>query len=188
MTTVHTWSKVSSEQIINGDFTGNANGWGTGGGAVDSLAAGFWAYNSNNVIHIPGVGNDTALGQPGILTEGGIYTVSLTIGGTIGTVGINLGGNSTEHVYSAGAGTVSFTDIYSNVQDAKIYISPSEDFNGTIDNVSILGKPTTSWTAIPLPIFNVPVTEGFAYGLLMAITRPVTTPGGDIWTRISKAQ
>lgn len=116
---------LSAELVTNGDFTGDATGWELGA---------LWSYNSNNLIH--SFGSTQATAQSGGLIEGGEYTVSADVGGTVGTVDIKLDAGTTQ-TYNAGAGTVTFTGNWSNGTNYKIVLLPSNDFDGTIDNVSV---------------------------------------------------
>lgn len=116
---------LGSELITNGNFTGNANGWTLGTN---------WAYAANSVTH--SAGNTAALSQiVGTIDPAYAYQVTLTIGGTIGTVNVIFGVNGQQ--YAAGAGTVTLqTSNYSNTSGL-FEVLPSVDFNGTIDSVSV---------------------------------------------------
>jgi hypothetical protein len=120
---------LGAELIINGGFDGNATGWTLGGG---------WSYNNNNVLFNYASTNGE-LTQSGGLSDGTSYRVSVTIGGTLGSVAIQLHGGASR-VYDAGAGLVSFDGVYIGPGTAggvKIRIKPTSDFDGTIDNVSV---------------------------------------------------
>ena len=118
-----------TEMLTNGTFTGNADGWLLGTG---------WTYGDNKVTHTPGNTADleTDTGSyPFTLTGDNAYKVSLNIGGTKGCVTVNLA-DVWSRKYVAGSGNVTFTQIAIGAGGA-IYITPSNDFDGTIDSVSV---------------------------------------------------
>lgn len=118
---------VGSELITNGSFTGSAAGWTLGAG---------WTYGSDKVSFTPGA--VTELKQ----TIGAAFTVpicrvSFTVGGTIGFVVVSLGRAGTNQVYDAGSGAVTFDGIAESFPGEIIIFTPSPDFNGSIDDVSL---------------------------------------------------
>lgn len=76
-----------------------------------------------------------ALFESGVVDYGFNYIVRLAVGGTTGSVVVSLGSEGVQYTFAAGSGNVNFTDTPSGSQD--IIITPTHDFNGTIDNVSI---------------------------------------------------
>lgn len=133
-----------SELITNGNFTGAATGWTLGTG---------WAYSSNNVLHT--AGNVAALSQVITTTENGLYVITFSIGGTAGTVVVSLG--SGKRTLNAGAGSVEI--ILESLSSTALAFTPSTDFDGTIDTVSVkqlvattkVARPTSSYTHIARP-------------------------------------
>ncbi len=125
---------LGPEEITNGTFTGNANGWVTGGDD-DTLPSDNWAYGTNNAQHTPG--EDVVLRQDGELVYGETYKAQFTIGGTTGWVQVCLGENGDCAEFDAGDGSVTFTGSWEALTSSKILFYPSSDFDGTIDNVSV---------------------------------------------------
>lgn len=116
---------LGPQQITNGGFIGNANGWQLGS---------LWAYGSNNIIHSFGSAQPTA--QAGTLVEGATYVVSADIGGSTGTIDLKLDAGTT-HTYVGGAGAVQFTGTWNNANNYAIVLTPSTDFDGSVTNVSV---------------------------------------------------
>lgn len=115
------------EITTNGTFTGAATGWTATG----------WTYASNHVSH--NTGNTTALSQTTSLnvevTAGRRYRTSYVVSNrTAGSVHINVG--------STGAGTTrstnaTFTEDIVAAGTSIISFTPTTDFDGTIDTVSV---------------------------------------------------
>ncbi len=122
-------------EIINGTFAADAAGWNLGAG---------WAWSGGAIVHTPG--NTEELTQDGILINGDTYEISMTVGGTVGTVSVYAGDDGDPHVtWGAGVGTVTTYSIYHTLgQNIKIRIGPSSDFNGTLDNIQMLRMPYLS--------------------------------------------
>lgn len=116
---------LGTEEITNGNFTGDASGWQLGA---------LWAYDNNDILH--SFGSIQATAQAGALVEGGTYRVVAKIGGLTGSVDVKLDAGTVQ-TYSAGAGTVTFTGTWSNANNYKIVLLPTIDFDGTIDSVSV---------------------------------------------------
>lgn len=113
--------------VTNGNFTGSATGWTLGAG---------WAYNSNNIIHTAGVLE--AYQNVGATDSGLSYKITATIGGTTGTVLVGIGTAEVDvsgTTFSAGAGVSTVTVGGFGAGD--VVFSPSNDFDGTIDSVSV---------------------------------------------------
>lgn len=118
---------LGSNLVTNGTFTGNANGW--------TLNTG-WAYSSNNVLHT--AGNTGTLKQTLTgLAASTEYIVGLNIGGTAGTVEVQLGDVYDAETISAGLGSISFFLNTDTIVDNSITITPDTNFNGTIDSVTV---------------------------------------------------
>lgn len=194
-TGINNANTVGSELVVNGNFTGNANGWTLGQG---------WSYNVNNVIFDPFEPNPQDLTQniPSI-EEGASYRVSVTAGGTVGAVGVLQWDNNIGEVEAGTTGTFDF--IASAIQPGNDFLKISSRetdtgiFDGTVDNVSLKQIGNTAWADIaaasPLSYTNIAkptdgsttIFGGQPIGLLMALTYAtnIVTPG--IWTDISKA-
>lgn len=123
------------------------------------------------------------------LTLGREYTVSVTVGGTAGSVTVDLGDDS--FVISAGTtGTQTLT-----AGSTVLTLTPSDYFDGTIDDVSVL-TTQFSWTNIPKPS-AISSTVGYQYlggtpiGLLLSLTQTsiigVTSVVTSKWTDVAKA-
>lgn len=117
---------LGDETVQNGDFNGSATSWTLGAN---------WTYNENNVVHA--TGSTAALSQDIGLANGTDYQVTLTIGGSAGTVNITLGDGGASNSYDAGTGEITFISTASVSSSDSIFITPSSDFDGTIGAVSV---------------------------------------------------
>lgn len=99
---------------------------------VRTLTAGFGSFVLTgfplNIIP------DTTLYQDFGGIDGTKYQVSLYVGGDTGNITVTLGTGDSK-VFSAGTGQNIFTGVYRDAPG--LYIFPSSDFNGYIDNVSV---------------------------------------------------
>lgn len=129
--------QLSPELLTNPGFTGNANGWTLGAG---------WSYGSNAVSCAPGT--ITSLQQSITPIIGKTYRVAVTLSaGTPGTTGalgnhhavkISLGGSERLYILE-GPSTIVF---YARpLTAAGLIFTPSDDFDGTIDTVSVKEWP-----------------------------------------------
>lgn len=78
--------------------------------------------------------------------EGETYAVSVYVGGTTGTVTVQLGTTGTSQVINAGAGVTVFQGTYGGLSG--LIFTSSATFNGYIDNVMwvlVLGDATIDW-------------------------------------------
>lgn len=116
------------ENMQNGNFTGAATNWTLGAG---------WVYGTDKVSHTSGMGT-AALQQTGVLVLGQRYVVRFTVTGSVGTVTVTVGGVDT--VVNAGAGAVKLYVVVTNVDAFRIRFTPTDDFNGAIDAVSVRKK------------------------------------------------
>ncbi len=119
-------SSLGSELVMNGTFTGSATLWDLGAG---------WSYNSNNVIHTAG---NTATLSPSIgtaVSEGQYYRLEFTVSGrTAGSVTPSIYGLTGTAVST----NITYTqDFLSTWYSSDIIFTPTSDFNGVIDNVSL---------------------------------------------------
>lgn len=119
---------VGAEQITNGSFTGNATGWTLGAG---------WAYGSNMVSFTAGAVTELKQNIGMIAISIPRCRVSFNVGGTTGFVVVSLGRDGTNQVYDAGSGVVTFDGICASAVGDRIIFTPSPDFNGSVDDVSL---------------------------------------------------
>jgi len=132
-------ASLGSEKVTNGTFTGNATGWTLGAG---------WAYSSNNVAHT--AGSTAAMSQDTGEVAGEYYLVSFVVSYTTGQVSLKgkltttIGGtqagiwaNSNGSLNASGyfSNTVNYIVKATNTND--LTFTPTTDFNGTIDTVSV---------------------------------------------------
>lgn len=129
---------LGDNQVTNGNFTGNADGWSSYAGSTENgaLPSGNWAYNSNNIEHT--AGSTDAVGQQANLSPLSAYHVHFTIGAGVGTVSFMLN-DETFGPFAAGATVDDFytSGSYTGGFDGLFLIVPSSDFNSTIDNVIV---------------------------------------------------
>jgi hypothetical protein len=116
------------EIMVNGSFTGNANNWTLGAG---------WTWAADKVTKTPG--NTNALQQTGSVILNQRYVLRFTVGGTLGSVTVNVGEINT--TVPAGAGAVKIFPIPVNDGNPfRIRFTPDSAFNGSIDGVSLRKK------------------------------------------------
>lgn len=118
---------LGAELITNGSFTGSAAGWTLGAG---------WAYGSDKVTFTPGAVTEL-IQNVGVPFTVALCRCSFNVGGTAGFVVVSLGRGGTNQVYDAGSGLVTFDGIAESATGEKIIFTPSPDFNGSIDDVSL---------------------------------------------------
>ena len=115
--------------ITNGTFDTDSTGWSVGAG---------WAWESDGagggwMRHT--AGNTDPLSQSGTLYINVPFSISIDVGGTTGSVNIQLGSGSETTVP---AGSIEYIIVKSWVASTDIIsITPSSDFDGTIDNVFV---------------------------------------------------
>ena len=156
-TVVSTLVNYGPNLITNGDFDTDATGWnvGTGWAWEDDGAGGGWMRHT--------AGNTAELSQDGELIWGAVYAYGLEIGGTTGSVTI-AADDGEQFVVNA-------TDItgwnflaYTPDVGLKIKITPSSDFDGYVDTISVarpsvvqeakidgsktFGRLNAAWTAV----------------------------------------
>lgn len=129
---------LGPEILANAAFTSNLAGWTAGAG---------WSWDAGGVTHTAGSGTAT-LAQPFNIPANdpywhyNLFELNLTIfGRTAGSVGITIGGStvylsddSTAFTSSAFESSVQY---FSGPNSAGIVITPTSDFDGTIDEVSV---------------------------------------------------
>lgn len=112
---------------INGSFNTDTVGWVLGTG---------WTHNAGigKVEHTPG--NTATLTFPGELIEGAKYNISVTLTVTAGTVTIGLG-DFAGTVFSTSQTGYVFQKEYSSDGVNKVVVTPSSDFAGNIDSITL---------------------------------------------------
>lgn len=168
-----------AELVTNGSFTGGSTGWTLGTG---------WAYGSNQVTFTPpggAVDFTNTLRQSFSLTQGLTYIVTATVGGTTGLVDIEVGDffDVTGESFAAGSGVITSIQTVTGDSDFGVLFFPSDDFDGTIDNVSVKLYTLT-------PAFNVVgnstltgdlnVTGNAGFGVAATMPMQVQYGGNDL--------
>ncbi len=121
---------LGSELITNGDFAANLTGW------TDSGAS--WSWSSGTALHT--AGSSTTLTQAETVTNGSTYQIGITITGrTAGSIAVALGAVSLIESGTSTAFTATFsrTVVAGTSGSVNLVITPTSDFNGAIDNVTL---------------------------------------------------
>lgn len=156
-------TSLGSEKATNGTFTGNANNW--------TLNTG-WAYNSNNVIHTSG--NTGTLTQDMTEVAGDVYYVSYVVSSqTIGTVTMSIGGVTGKTTWGNGT----FTEKIEATGTGDFSITPSTDFNGIIDTISV--KKITGG--------NIRIVGGFRIDPVLVANLPAAASNTNLVKAVSDA-
>jgi hypothetical protein len=118
---------LGANEVANGDFATDLSGWSTDG----------WSYSSGAAAHV--VGDSRALTQSISVVSGEIYHVEFDIvGRTEGYVLFDVGGI---FIYDYGTDTSleggDTTRSFVAGSDGVLSITPSTNFDGAIDNISI---------------------------------------------------
>ena len=127
-TNANATATLGNDLIINGAFTTDLSGWTVGAG---------WAWSAGAALHSSGT---ATLEQSVTITSGSTYQVDVTISGrTAGTIAVALGAVS---AMESGANyefssTLSRTVVAGASGSVLLSITPTSDFNGAIDNVSV---------------------------------------------------
>lgn len=131
--------------------------------------------------------NGGTVSQTVPITPNQSYSVSLTVGGTTGSVTLTMG-TATMTVLAGNTGTQTLTPT-----STSLVITPSDYFDGTIDDISVL-TTANLWTDVPKPI-GYSSTIGYAYsggtpiGLLLSLTQTsvigVTSVITSRWTDVT---
>lgn len=192
-TDVVTPGHVGPELITNGSFSGNLNGW-----TVQNVGAPGWQYGSNSAEHISQGANSDFIYQ-NLNLPGGTFRITITIGGSNGTVYVYLGtlSGGSGQIYNAGVETVTFDTAANSGSGLFIQANPtSTGFDGTITDISVKNLNLVSWTSVAAPspitwtnITNptpvTPAVAGSPIGLLLSLTYALSI--GGIWTKVAKA-
>lgn len=129
------WTEVNlaPEMVVNGSFTGNADFWTLGAG---------WAYGTNKVTHTSGTA--TLVPNPALtVVASTMYQVTYTISGrTAGSVTVSIGGTNG----TARSSNSTFTEIITSTNTNNLTLTPTTDFDGSIDDVSV--RYVANWNCI----------------------------------------
>ena len=116
---------LGSELVTNGEFTGAATGWTLGAN---------WAYGANNVVHTAGAVE--ALSQDISVVSGTVYVISFAqSAATAGSLTIAIGAVSVDWAYWQSVKSVTITAGATGV--LSFSVTPSTDYDGTLDDVSV---------------------------------------------------
>lgn len=133
---------LSGNLVTNGDFASSLSGW------TDSGSS--WSWSAGTALHTAGAAS--TLSQQFATTSGAVYAVRFTMSGrTTGTVTVSIGAD-TLYNYASTAVFVANTTVRRGIvasasSSAGIVITPSSDFNGSIDDVQVF--TVTSGSATP---------------------------------------
>jgi len=151
-----------NNEILNSDFTLNADEWTLGPG---------WAWvDGVGIQHTPG--DADALSQSGLLIDAIYYIVSLSVTGTVGGVLVSLDDGDSLFV-DAGAGIVEFVGQYLANIPNKISIAPTGNFDGAIEFVE---EYRSAFFQSPIADN---VTRGLNNGHWVPVVETVTGDGAD---------
>jgi len=131
-TSAGTTATLGSELLTNGTFDSDLTGW-----TISDTGAG-WSYAAGTAEH--GTGNVETLSQNISVTNGTTYQVEFDVSGrTAGTFTVSIGAVS---LINSGSGTT-FTStsdrtlVASGTGSQALTITPTSDFDGAIDNVTV---------------------------------------------------
>ena len=120
---------LGTELITNPSFASDLSGWTAGAG---------WSWAAGGALHT--AGNTATLAQDESVTNGSTYQLDIVISGrTAGSIAIALGAvsvieSSTETAFTS---TLSRTVVAGATGTVSLAITPTTDFNGTVDSVSL---------------------------------------------------
>jgi len=123
-----TWTQVplAPDVVVNGSFTGSADGW--------TLTSG-WSYADNKITHAASGGTTTVVPATALTIAAGLfYEVTYTVSGrTAGSVTAQIGGtNGTTQSTNA-----TFVQVITAAGTGNLTFTPTTDFDGSIDDVSV---------------------------------------------------
>ncbi len=120
--------QLGTEEITNQGFTGSATGWNLG---TD------WNYTTDAIEHTPGTTDIVT--QTGTLDPSKTYRVQIVFsGGTAGDVNVCLdGGTCKDLPYNTPFYGGTFDGTWVNVDGVKVSVTPSSDYDGSIDFLSV---------------------------------------------------
>jgi hypothetical protein len=112
-------------EVTNGSFTGSSASWTLGAG---------WSYGDNKVSHAAGSIEDLSQAAT-VLTadDGQFYTVTYTLEMSAGSILMRLGSTYGTRRYASGV----YTDYVRCGPTEDLTFSPSSDFVGSVDEVSV---------------------------------------------------
>jgi hypothetical protein len=121
---------LGAELISNGTFASDLASW------TDSGAS--WSWSAGTALHT--AGSSTTLTQAETVTNGATYQIGITITGrTAGSIAVSLGAVSVIGTGTATAFAATFTRtlVADTTGSVNLVITPTSDFNGAIDNVTL---------------------------------------------------
>lgn len=150
---------LGTEKLNNPSFTGNANNWITAGGALPSNG---WAYDSNNIRHTPSTQLSVYQTSLAAALTAGYYQISIDITRTSGSVRVRMGDGSGQTLtdYFAETGSYTVNVYYGDTLDqiVAIDVNPDDDFDGTINSISVKEITYNKWT----PTIGWSLNDGYA--------------------------
>lgn len=127
--------ELGEELISNSGFEIDASGWFLGAG---------WSYIAGQVSFTPGAVTELKQTTVGAFAVPSCRVV-IRIGGTTGFVVVSLGREGTNKVYDAGVDIVTFDGVAQSALGEKVILTPSPDFNGKIDYISMKEITNQRW-------------------------------------------
>lgn len=131
---------LGTDLITNSSFASDLSGWTAGAG---------WSWSSGSALHT--AGNTATLAQDESVTNGSTYQIDLVMSGrTAGSISIALGAVSVIYSGTATAfkATLSRTVVAGASGTVSLAITPTTDFDGKIDSVSLKAVTLGSFPAI----------------------------------------
>lgn len=142
---------LGSNLITNGTFTTDLSSWTVGG------TGSGWAQSSGTALHA--AGNTDTLSQAINTTSNAHYRIAVTVAGrSAGSVVVSLGSGRETHTLSTNATHV--LSIMATATGANsLVLTPSSDFNGSVDSVT-----AQLVTPISAPAFHLRTSSGATGG------------------------
>ncbi len=133
------FEEIGPEEVSNGDFSQQGGELITNGGFDSDTwwsVGQYWSIGNGFATRsVVGSELNWSISRSGVLTVGKNYKVIISVSSVeSGNVSVKLGGTSSTEYTSVG--TYTFYGVCTNNSNFKI--SPSNDFNGSIDNVSVV--------------------------------------------------
>lgn len=123
-------ASFGAEKVTNGDFTTDLTGWTNNGN---------WAQSSGTALHTAGSTN--TLEQDVSVVAGNYLKISFTTSGvTAGSIVTAVGGTSVPSI--SDSRTVNI--VIKTLSTANLSFTPTSDFDGAIDNISVTQATATS--------------------------------------------
>jgi len=166
---------LSTEKIVNGNFTNNLIGW------TDTAN---WSYSAGKALHA--TGNISALTQSITLLATSYYVVSVTTSAIgAGTVVMTFGAMAGTTTISANT-TTYYTFLSTTAGAYTLTFTPTSTFNGKLDDVSV--KYITTTSPAGLSLLNSDASFGVEYragGIGLGSTTIGYLAGGNNYTGTS---